>query len=135
MFALVLTVTGNDTICNCVTQCGNMDFQPFGWLIGGMMENTILYIVNGDIDEVSAVVDPVRMEGRFLSDTPNVVEFKWYPEEDGQLTAEIRVSEDNPVDLTELSLLTQEYISLFISIGVDSFVDAVVNEGRVEVVA
>ena len=99
------------------------------------MENTILYIVNGDIDEVSAVVDPVRMEGRFLSDTPNVVEFKWYPEEDGQLTAEIRVSEDNPVDLTELSLLTQEYISLFISIGVDSFVDAVVNEGRVEVVA
>lgn len=99
------------------------------------MENTILYVVNGDIDEVSAVVDPVRMEGRFLSDTPNVVEFKWYPEEDGQLTAEIRVSDDNPVDLTELSLLSQEYISLFISIGVDDFVDVVVNEGRVEVVA
>ncbi|CAB4149204.1 hypothetical protein UFOVP536_54 [uncultured Caudovirales phage] len=99
------------------------------------MENTILYVINGDIDEVSAVVDPVRMEGRFLSDTPNVVEFKWYPEEDGQLTAEIAVEAEKPVSIEELSLLSQEYISLFISIGVDSFVDAVVNEGRVEVVA
>ena len=112
-----------------------MDFQPFGWMIGGKMENTILYVINGDIDEVSAVVDPVRMEGRFLSDTPNVVEFKWYPEADGQLTAEVRVANDNPVDIKELSLLSQEYMSLFISIGVNSFVDAVVSEGRVEVVA
>jgi hypothetical protein len=32
-------------------------------------------------------------------------------------------------------LLTQEYISLFISIGVDDIVDAVVSEGRAEVVA
>ena len=99
------------------------------------MEDTILYVINGDIDEVCAVVDPVRMEGRFLSDTPNVVEFKWYPEEDGQLTAEIRVDVEKPVSIEELSLLTQEYISLFISIGVDDIVDAVVSEGRAEVVA
>jgi hypothetical protein len=99
------------------------------------MEDTILYVINGDIDEVCAVVDPVRMEGRFLSDEPNVVEFKWYPEEDGQLTAEVRVPVDTPVAIEELSVLSQEYMSLFISIGVNNFVDAVVSEGRAEVVA
>lgn len=99
-----------------------------------MEENNIVYFITGDIDEVSAIVDPIRTSNRFLSDKPNVEKFDWYPEEDGQLTAEISVSIDTPIDIDELTILTQEYPSLFISLGQRADIEAIISDGLVEAV-
>lgn len=98
------------------------------------MSNAIIYIVNGDVDEVSAIVDPVKTDNRFLSDSANVTEWDWFPEGDGQLTARFVVAEENAVAIEDLSLLSQEYPSIFIAIETveSGGIETVVSEGRVE---
>jgi hypothetical protein len=91
------------------------------------MSNTV-YIINGDIDEISTVMDSVLKDNRFLSDTQNVKEFVWYPLTEGWQVAELSMLE--PVDIKELLILSAEYTSLSIGItSTEGIVNTIIAEG------
>ena len=94
------------------------------------MSNTV-YIINGDIDEISSVMDSVLKDNRFLSDTQNVQEFVWYPLSEGWQVAELRM--EKPVDVKELLILSAEYTSLSIGItSTEGIVNTIISGGMQE---
>lgn len=90
------------------------------------MEKTT-YTITGNLDEIVHVVDLVRTEGRFLSDTPNVQEFSWTATEVDKGEADITV--DSKIDPDEIAILTAEYTSLFVIESVDEQVQLLASGG------
>lgn len=92
----------------------------------------LTYIITGDLTEVSKVVDSIRSEGRFLSDTKNVSEYKWYPIDPDTQVVEVEMLKE--VDLKELELLTADLTSITIGRLFDDKLHDVVSAGETEVV-
>lgn len=95
--------------------------------------NNQVYVINGEVEELSQVMDSVINESRFLSDTPNVKDFIWYPLTDGWQVAELSMSA--PVNDADLLLLSSEFTSLTIGkLSQDGEVISTIAEGQVEVI-
>lgn len=90
------------------------------------------YIITGDVDEVLNLAGPAREEGRFMSDTPNLDSYKWYPLSDDTHVLEVWTEGDTAIDPRELAILTREYSSLTIGIVEGIMVKTVIAEGEVE---
>lgn len=90
------------------------------------------YIITGDVSEISSVVENLRAEKRFLSDTPNISDYKWYPLD--AFTQVVEVVVEKPVDPRELELLTADLTSLTIGRLIDGVVHDVISAGESEAV-
>jgi hypothetical protein len=90
------------------------------------------YIITGDQDEVIHLATPAREEGRFMSDTPNLDSFKWYPLTEDTHVLEVWTENDVVIDPRELAILTREYTSLTIGVVEGVTVNTVIAEGEVE---
>jgi hypothetical protein len=90
------------------------------------------YIITGDQDEVIHLATPAREEGRFMSDTPNLDSFRWYPLTEDTHVLEVWTENDVVIDPRELAILTREYTSLTIGVVEGVTVNTVIAEGEVE---
>jgi len=90
------------------------------------------YIITGDQNEVINLAGPAREEGRFMSDTPNLDSFKWYPITDDTHVLEVWTEGDTVIDPRELAILSREYPSLTIGIVEGVMVKTVIADGEVE---
>lgn len=92
----------------------------------------LTYIATGDVSEVSKLVDSIRTESRFLSDSKNISEYKWYPIDPYTQVVEMEMTKE--VDLKELELLTADLTSITIGRLFDDKLYDVVSAGETEVV-
>lgn len=90
------------------------------------------YIITGDVDEIVGVAEQARTEGRFMSDTPNLESFRWYPLTEDTQVLEVWLEGDTVIDERELAILTREYTSLTIGIVEGLAVKKVIAEGEME---
>lgn len=90
------------------------------------------YIITGDASEIAKVAENLRSEQRFLSDTKNISDYKWYPID--EYTQVIEVVVEKPVNPQELELLTLDLTSLTIGRVIDGVVHDVISAGESEVV-
>jgi len=93
------------------------------------------YIVTGDKDEILNIAEQAREQGRFMSDTPNLESFRWYPIDDYTQVLEVWLEGDTVIDERELAILTREYTSLTIGIVEGIAVKTVIAEGEIEELA
>jgi hypothetical protein len=89
------------------------------------------YIITGEFDQIAAFMLPVMKESRFLSDTPNVKEFTWYPVTHTTQAVELSLT-TRPTD-EEIAFLAREYRSLTFGVMEEQIVDRLISEDGVEV--
>ena len=98
------------------------------------MEENMSYIITADESEILGVAGTIHKERRFLSDTPNVADFKWYPlGESGMQAIELTLIEGAVVAESDLALLTNHYTSMDIGVlNADNSVAAYISGGEVQ---
>ena len=90
------------------------------------------YIITGDRDEILNIATQAREEGRFMSDTPNLESFRWYPIDDDTQVLEVWLEGDTVIDERELAILSREFTSFTIGIVEGLAVKTVIAEGDIE---
>jgi hypothetical protein len=97
------------------------------------MEEHMSYIITAEESEIFGVATSVHKNRRFLSDTPNVEDFKWYPLGDSGLQAiELTLIEGAVIPETDLALLTNHYTSMDIGVlDPENSVTAYISGGEV----
>ncbi len=93
------------------------------------------YIITASEEEIMGVASMVHKERRFLSDQPNVEDFKWYPlGHGGDLhVIELTLTEGLTVTEADLALLTNHYSSMDIGVlNEANSVTAYISGGEVE---
>ena len=98
------------------------------------MENK-QYIITASEEEILGVAGMIHKERRFLSDQPNVHDFKWYPLGQGGDVHAIEVTLVAGATLGEadLALLTNHYSTMDIGVlNPDNSVSAYITGGEVE---
>ena len=91
------------------------------------------FIITAHESEILSVATLAHEEKRFLSDTPNIENFTWYPLGDSEMQAmEIELVEGADIPNEELSLLTEHYTSMDIGVLTeDNSVAAFISGGEV----
>lgn len=94
------------------------------------------FIITAEQDDITAIAEMVNNERRFLSDSPNIESFRWYPLSDSGLQAiEIELIEGADLNTEEIALLTEHYASMDIGVlNDDNSISAFISNGEVEVV-
>lgn len=92
------------------------------------------YIITAEESEIFGVATSIHKNRRFLSDTPNVEDFKWYPLGDSGMQAiEITLIDGAVVPEADLALLTNHYTSMDIGVlDPNNSVTAYISGGEVQ---
>jgi hypothetical protein len=98
------------------------------------MEENMSYIITADESEIIGVASTIHKERRFLSDKPNVADFKWYPlGNSGMQAIELTLNEGSVVAESDLALLTNHYTSMDIGVlNPDNSVATHISGGEVQ---
>jgi hypothetical protein len=98
------------------------------------MEEYMSYIITADESEIMGVASSIHKNRRFLSDTPNVADFKWYPLGDSGMHAiELTLIEGCTLAEADLALLTNHYTSMDIGVlNPDNSVALHISGGEVQ---
>lgn len=88
------------------------------------------YVISGDVSEIVKIAEPIIDDRRFLSDEPNIIDFRWYPISIHMQAIDIHTT--NRVDTDSIALLTQEFRSLTIAVlDNDDNVEVIYGDGKV----
>ena len=90
--------------------------------------NLTEYLISGDFEQIGALMELPVKSMRFMSDSPNIESFRWYPITEDTQAVEMLLNK--PLSTEEIEFLTEEYRSLTIAKLEKGEVTVVTSEGK-----